>query len=181
MQDNDTIMSQHEFPRFFTKQEMQVEELPNTTETLFSSETVGDAPNAEDLTCKANDLKDHSDSALSGVFSLVACGFMVLGMYQADKQSITVLPVDICPEQNVLPSASRPSQTIAASPQRQMPKPHTDSIRREASTRIKPTLDWTAKKASQTGNAIAGAASSAKNSAVNAWDYVWGQLKPGCR
>lgn len=34
--------------------------------------------------------------------------------------------------------------------------------------------NWTAKKASQTGNAIAGAASSAKNSAVNAWDYVWG-------
>lgn len=34
--------------------------------------------------------------------------------------------------------------------------------------------NWSAKKASQTGNAIAGAASSAKNSAVNAWDYVWG-------
>jgi len=36
----------------------------------------------------------------------------------------------------------RPPQTIAASPQRQLAEPHSDSIRREASKRIKPTLDW---------------------------------------
>ena len=34
--------------------------------------------------------------------------------------------------------------------------------------------NWTGRKASQTGKAIGGVASSARNSAVNAWDYIWG-------
>ena len=35
--------------------------------------------------------------------------------------------------------------------------------------------EWTIKKVHQTGNTIAGAASSAKDGVVNAWNYVWGK------